>query len=169
MPRRETIRPAALLYEVREEVSEILRKPFTQRIDHQVFKPDQKILAVWAGDCAEHVLHLFEEYPNDGRPREAIAVLREWIDTGVFRMSVIRKASLSAHAAAKGRKEEDAAFAAHAAGQAVGTAHVPTHALGSSLYGIRAAAAHSGVVDDGLIKERNWQMGQLRRLAASGR
>jgi hypothetical protein len=166
MPYGEKIRPTALLRDVRREVSKILHKPFTQRIDHQIFKPDQKILAQWAAECAEHVLYCFEEkYPSDDRPREAIAVLRQWIDTGVFSMSVIRRASLSAHAAAKGKKEADAAFAARAAGQAVGTAHVPTHALGSSLYGIRAAADHSGVVDDGLVKERYWQMRRLREIA----
>jgi hypothetical protein len=77
-------------------------------------------------------------------------------------MAVIRKASLNAHAAAKRAKEDDARYAAHAAGQAVATAHVPTHALGSSVYGIRSAAAHSGNIDDGLSKERNWQLQRLR-------
>jgi hypothetical protein len=71
-------------------------------------------------------------------------------------MSVIRRASLSAHTAAEGKEEDlDAAFSAHAAGQAVGTAHISTQALGSALYGVRAAAAHSGNVDDGLVKERD--------------
>ena len=32
-----------------------------------------------------------------------------------------------------------------------------THALGASVYGIRAAAAHSGNISDGL-KERDWQL-----------
>lgn len=80
-------------------------------------------------------------------------------------MPVIRKASLDAHAAAKGRKENYAKYAAHAAGQAVGTAHVPTHALGSSIHGIRATTAYSGNVDDGLIKERNRQLQRLREYA----
>ena len=153
-------------YNVRKAVSDILGKPFTERMDHQIFKPDQKILAVWAIDCAEHVLPYFEEkYPNDDRPRKAIEVLREWVNSGEFSMKAIRGASLSAHAAAKGKKEADAIFAAHAAGQAVATAHVPTHAVGSSLYGIRAAAAHSGNVNDGLVKERDWQLERLREYA----
>ena len=88
-------------------------------------------------------------------------MLRDWIATGVFSMTVIRKASLDAHAAAKGKQEADAVFAAHAAGQAVGTAHVVTHALGASLYGIRAVFAHSGNVNDGL-KERDRQLERLR-------
>ena len=166
---RTKIKPTTVLREVRKSVSEILDRPFTERIDHQIFKPDQKILALWAADCAERVLPYFEDKrPNDNRPRKAIQVLREWARTGMFRMVVIRRASLGAHAAAKRVREDDAAcFAAHAAGQAVATAHVPTHALGSSLYAIRAAAAHSGNLDDGLIKERNWQLQRLRRIAFS--
>jgi hypothetical protein len=81
----------------------------------------------------------------------------------VFGMSVIGRASLSAHAAAQGKgNDPDAAFSAHAVGQAVGTARVNTHALGSALYCIRAAAAHSGSADDGLVKERDWQLKRLR-------
>ena len=149
---------------MRRQVSEILNKPFTERIDHQAFKPDQKILALWAADCAERVLPYFEDkYPDDDRPRKAIEALREWIRTGEFHMAVIRKASLGAHAAAKGKAEADAIFAAHAAGQAVGTAHVSTHSLGASLYAIRAVAVHTGNVEDGLVKERNWQLERLTK------
>lgn len=165
--KQEKIRPTAVLYDLRRSVSEILDKPFTERINHQVFKPDQKILALWAADCAEHVLPYFEDKrPGDDRPRKAIEACRDWARTGVFSMAVIRGASLSAHAAARDAKGNEAAcFAAHAAGQAVATAHVPTHALGSSLYGIRATAAHSGIADDGLIKERDWQLERLRAYA----
>ncbi len=163
------IKPTVLAYEVRKEVSAILKKPFSERIDHQIFRPDQKILALWAADCAEHVLAYFEnECPNDNRPRKAIEVCRTWVENGVFSMSVIRGASLGAHAAAKVARRDYAKFAAHAAGQAVATAHVPTHALGSSVYGIRAVIAHSGIVDDGLVKECNWQLELLRKYAASG-
>jgi hypothetical protein len=148
---------------MRKSVSEILNKPFSQRTDHQIFQPDKEALALWALDCAERVLPLFEEkYPDDERPREALETLKEWMDTGLFRMAVIRRASLDAHAAAKDAKEDYAKYAAHAAGQAVATAHVPTHALGSSVYAIRAVAAYSGNVDDGLIRERNWQLQRLR-------
>ena len=162
--KQEKIRPTAVLYDLRMSVSEILDIPFTERIDHQAFQPDKKILALWAADCAEHVLPCFEaKCPDDDRPRKAIEACRDWARTGVFRMAVIRGASLSAHDAARDVKGDDAAcFAAHAAGQAVATPHVPTHALGSSLYGIRAAAAHSGNVDDGLVREREWQLGRLR-------
>jgi hypothetical protein len=168
--KQEKIRPTIVLYDLRRSVSEILDMPFTERIDHQVFKPDQTILALWASDCAEHVLPYFEDkQPGDDRPRRAIEMCRDWARTGVFSMAVIRSASLSAHDAARDVKGDDeACFAAHAAGQAVATAHVPTHALGSAIYGIRAAAAHSGNVNDGLIKEREWQLERLREYARHG-
>jgi len=161
-PLKNKIKPTEVLYDVRKSVSDLLNKPFSEHIDHQVFKPDQKLLALWAADCAEHVLPFFEDkYPNDDRPRKAIEAGRKWATTGVFSMAAIREASLDAHDAAKAAKKDDAKYAAHAAGQAVATAHVPTHALGSSLYGIRAAAAHSGNVDNGLVRERGWQLQRL--------
>ncbi len=93
---------------------------------------DQKTLARWAIDCALRVLPYFEEkYSDDNRPRKAIETLQAWIDTGIFKMAVIRKASLDAHAAAREVGEDDPArSAARAAGQAVATAHVPRHAYG---------------------------------------
>ena len=157
------IKPVALLRDVRKSVSEILNKPFSERINHQIFQPDKKALALWALDCAERVLPLFEEkYPDDKRPRKALETLKDWMNTGSFKMAVIRRASLDAHAAAKDAKEDYAKYAAHAAGQAVATAHVPTHALGSSVYAIRAVATYSGDVDECLIRERNWQLQHLR-------
>ncbi len=163
---QEKIKPTIVLREMRESVSKILDRPYTERIDHQIFKPDQKILTLWALDCAEHVLPFFEEkFPKDIRPRKAIEILLQWINTGVFKMSVIRKASLDAHAAAHEANNigENAAYhSAHAAGQAVATAHVVTHAFGCSVYGIRAAAAHSGKIEDGIIKERDWQLKRLQ-------
>ena len=98
------IRPVELLYELRKSVSEILNKPFTERVNHQIFQPDKQVLAIWAAECAERVLPYFEErFSDDDRPRAAIEAIREWVSTGVFKMSVIRGASLSAHAAAKGK------------------------------------------------------------------
>ncbi|NLD56698.1 MAG: hypothetical protein GX651_01020 [Methanomicrobiales archaeon] len=162
-----TIKPTALLSDIRRDVSFVLGRPYTERIDHRLFQPDKRILALWAADCAERVLGYFEqERPGDVRPHAAIDACRQWATSGVFRMTDIRKASLDAHAAAISVKGPDAIFAAHAAGHAVATAHVPTHALGCSVYAIRAVAAHCGNMDDGIIRERKWQLECLRRYAA---
>jgi len=90
-----------------------------------VEQTDHKVLAAWAMACAERVMPCFEAaFPDDRRPRRALETLQAWIDTGEFSMAVIRKASLDAHAAARGVGENSPArSAARAAGQAVATAH----------------------------------------------
>lgn len=127
-------------------------------------KQEQRLMAAWAADCAERVLPFFEKaYRKDERPREAIEECRNWVRTGVFKMTVIRGASLAAHAAAREAKENSAAcFAAHAAGQAVATAHVPQHAFGAAYYALRAVgAADPDNADVNIATERNWQSRRL--------
>jgi len=131
-------------------------------------KTDHKTLAVWAIDCVERVLPHFEEkYPEDHRPRQAIEALQAWINTGVFKMAVIRKAALASHAAARAVGEDTAArSAARAAGQAVATAHVPTHSLGAANYALQAIhrATNSSDADAAIAKERDWQYQHLFEL-----
>jgi hypothetical protein len=129
---------------------------------------DQKTLAVWAIDCAERVLPYFEQqFPEDQRPRHAIKALQAWIETGVFKMAVIRKASLDAHAAARDVGMDTAArSAARAAGQAVATAHVPRHAYGPAVYAQQAIyrAAEPAEADAAVARERDWQYQRLLQL-----
>jgi len=133
-----------------------------------VGRTDQKTLALWAIDCAERVMPYFEEkYPKDARPRKAIETLKAWIDTGVFKMTVIRKASLDSHAAAREVGEDSPArSAARAAGQAVATAHVPRHSYGSAIYAQQAIfrASKPSEADAAVAKERQWQIARLREL-----
>ncbi|HLF87982.1 MAG TPA: hypothetical protein VI451_03495 [Anaerolineales bacterium] len=135
-------------------------------------KTDHKTLAVWAIDCVERVLPYFEEkYPEDHRPRQAIEALQAWINTGVFKMADIRKASLASHAAAREVGEDNAArSAARAAGQAVATAHVPTHSIGAANYALQAIyrATNSSDADAAIAKEREWQYQHLLVLGKTG-
>jgi len=127
-------------------------------------REDQRLMAIWAADCAQRVLSFFEEaYPKDDRPRNAIEACRMWVRTGVFRMTDIRGASLAAHAAARDAKENDAAcFAARAAGQAVATAHVPQHAYGGAYYALKAVAANDPTnAEVRMAEERSWQSQHL--------
>jgi hypothetical protein len=127
-------------------------------------REDQRSLATWAADCAERVLPFFEKaYPGDDRPRKAIEECRIWVRTGVFRMADIRGASLAAHAAAREAKEDEAAcFAAHAAGQAVATAHVSQHAYGGAYYALKAiAAVDPATAEVKIDRERSWQSRHL--------
>ncbi len=165
-----------------ENLREELEKRYRGR--HQDFwilfnRNDHRALGAWAADCAERILPYFERnHAHDARPRKAIETLRDWVKTGEFNMHIIREASLSAHAAAKTVDAHDDAsrFAAHAAGQAVATAHVPTHAIGVVTYGLRAvAAAHPGIDDDSAawqarmidhapLRLRGWLLEWLERL-----
>jgi hypothetical protein len=132
---------------------------------------DQRLLAIWAADCAEHVLPFFEKaYPKDDRTLKAIETCRTWIQTGVFKMAEIRRASLAAHAAARDAKENTAAcFAARAAGQAVATAHVPQHAFGAAYYALKAVAAADPVcAEEKIVEERGWQSQRLPKSLGKG-
>jgi len=118
---------------------------------------DHRLLAVWAADCAEHVLPYFEEkYPKDDRPRKAIEAARAWT-RGEIRVSQARTAALAAHAAARDADEDTARAAARAAGHAAATAHVATHARGAAWYAVKAAAASGG------SREADWQHRRLPR------
>jgi hypothetical protein len=127
-----------------------------------VSKTDHRTLALWAIDCTERVMPYFEEtYPQDHRPRQAIETLNTWLDTGVFKMAVIRKASLDSHAAAREVGEDSPArSAARAAGQAVATAHVPSHAYGPAIYAQQAIYRATNSMDV-VESERNWQYQHL--------
>jgi hypothetical protein len=136
-----------------------------------VGKTDQKTLALWAIECAERVMPYFEEkYPEDQRACQAIKTLKTWIDTGEFKMAVIRKASLDSHSAARDVGEDSPArSAARAAGQAVAIAHVPTHAYGPAIYGQQAVhrAAEPADANAAAAKERDWQYLRLLELRKS--
>lgn len=129
-------------------------------------KKDHKALVLWAADCAEHVLPYFEkEYPKDNRPRKAIEEARSWArGDEPMKMSVIRSASLAAHAAARATDNPAARAAARSAGQAVATVHVSGHA-GAVVYYINKVveAVLAGQVD--IARERAW----LRRKLADKR
>ena len=123
---------------------------------------DHHLLALWAADCVQHVLHLFEEMqPNDERPRQAIEMVRAWT-RGEITMTPARNAAGAANAAARDLSGA-AREAAHAAGQAAAVAHVAAHELGAAAYAIRAARASApkdGREQAGRL-ECQWQRDQL--------
>jgi hypothetical protein len=102
-----------------------------------------KLFGFKAAVEAERVLKFFEkERPDDMRPRDAVKAIKEWAeDKRVLGMKEVRKLSIDAHAAARDVKSNEAKYAAHAAGQAVGTWHVPTHALVAFSYAGKAIIA----------------------------
>jgi hypothetical protein len=123
---------------------------------------DHRLLAIWAADCAEHVLHHFERArPEDDRPRRAIDLGRAWA-RGEVTWAEARTAAGHANAAARDLRGA-ARHAAYAAGQAAAVGHVAAHELGSAAYAIRAAreAAPEGEGEAAGSLECGWQRGQL--------
>jgi hypothetical protein len=119
---------------------------------------DHHLLALWAAQCAEHVLHLFEEsVRSDSRPRDAIDATRAWA-SGQLRMTDCR--ARGGHAMGAARPLRGAArFAAYAAGQAACVSHVPEHDLGAAAYAIKAVRAAQSTTAGRV--ERDWQRDQL--------
>ena len=123
---------------------------------------DHHLLALWAADCAEHVLHLFEEVqPDDDRPRRAIALARAWT-RGEVTMTQSRTAAGHANAAARDLRGAPR-YAAYAAAQAAVVAHVAAHELGAAAYAIKAvqATAPKGEREQAGRRECQWQRAQL--------
>ncbi len=117
-----------------------------------------RLLAAWALECAEHVLHFFEEVrPDDPRPREALELGHGWI-RGEVGMMDARQAAFAANAAGRGLPDP-ARFATLSVGQAAAVPHVAAHDLGAAAYAIRSAqaAAPAGQGEDARLRELEWQ------------
>ena len=94
-----------------------------------------------AASVVERLLPVFErECPGDERPRKAVEGIKAWaMGKRKLGMKQVRSLSLAAHAAARSARSEAGKYIAHAAGHAVGTWHVPTHALAAFFYAGRAS------------------------------
>lgn len=120
---------------------------------------DRRTVALWAADCAERVLPLFEaEAPTDGRPADAIARARAFgrgeLDAGQIRQRFV------AGRAAGAVTGPGAISAARSAAQASGVAHMGAHALGAAAYAAKAAGLAAGN-DRGVDDEISWQLDHM--------
>jgi Imm-5 like putative immunity protein len=123
---------------------------------------DHHLLGLWAAECAEHVLHFFEQAePHDDRPRRALDLGRAWA-RGETSWAEARTAAGHAQAAARDLRGA-ARFAAYAAGQAAAVGHVAAHELGAAAYAIKAVWAAAADDDRATAgrAECAWQRDQL--------
>ncbi len=123
---------------------------------------DHHLLAIWAAQCARHVLHYFEEErPNDDRPHRAIELTHAWVNGEI----TVRQALDAAGASNAAARELSGAakYAALSAGQAAAVAHVAAHELGAAAYAIRAvmAASSEDKKDFDRYQECQWQRDRL--------
>jgi hypothetical protein len=104
----------------------------------------QRTLALWAADCAEHVLGLFEaQRPHDDRPRKAIETACAWA-RGEINCTPARAAAVAAHAAARAATDPAAIATARLCGHTAAIAHSARHAGGVPLYACKAVTAAAG-------------------------
>jgi hypothetical protein len=108
-------------------------------------------LIAWACNCAEHVLHLSGEIPDE-RLKNALNVAKEWAG-GNASTGDAMKASSAAHAVARESSHPALIAVARSVGQAVATAHMADHSLGAAWYALKAVK-NAGTSPDA---ERKWQ------------
>ena len=119
---------------------------------------DRRVLAVWAADCAERTLSLFEvQAPGDTRPRDAIDGLRAFA-RGEMRIGKVRALAARAHAAAREIGDPATVAAARAAGQAAGVAHMAAHARSAAAYAAKAAGLAAPDDPTAVADEVRWQL-----------
>jgi hypothetical protein len=118
---------------------------------------DRRLVALWAADCAERVVGLFEaEAPTDDRVRDGIARARAFGRGELTAAGEIRRRFVAGRAA-QSVKGPAAVAAARAAGQASGVAHMGAHALGTAAYAAKAAGLAAPDRADARDDEVRWQ------------
>ena len=108
---------------------------------------DRRTVALWAADCAERVLPLFEaEAPIDGRPADAIARARAFGRGELDAAGQIRQRFVAGRAAGA-VAGPGAISAARPAAQAAGVAHLGAHALDGLSLAFEAGELVGGVLE----------------------
>lgn len=122
---------------------------------------DRRLVALWAADCAERVLHLFEaEAPHDDRARDGIARTRAYGRGELDAAGEITRRLVAGRAA--GSATSPAAIAAaRAAGQASAVAHMGAHALGAAAYAAKAASLAADDPEGARREEVRWQVDRM--------
>lgn len=119
---------------------------------------DRRLVAVWAADCTERVLPLFEaEAPTDGRVRDGIARARAFGRGELAAAGEIRRRFL-ADRAARSVTSPAAVAAVHSAGQASAVAHMGAHALGAAAFAAKAVGLVASGRPDAREQEVWWQI-----------
>ena len=108
---------------------------------------NRRVLVLWALELAEESARvLAEKYPEDHRPREAIAASRAWA-AGEIKMPIAKQAILNCHAMAKELADPADIARCHAVGQACSVVHTAGHALGYPMYALTAIILEQGLDD----------------------
>ena len=145
-----------------DELLEII-KPVKQ------YSNEHKILALWAIDCLNRILPLFEiKYPNEIILNTAVGTLQKWINDEI-KMWDARKYTYTVLALANTMEKDDKSYSqiVRATSHCLATCHVPTHSEGTAMYVVSAIKLLNKSKDDvvTLMKsERIWQINHLKEL-----
>ncbi|MFB7267383.1 putative immunity protein [Streptomyces nojiriensis] len=129
-----------------------------------ISEEDRRQLALWAADCVERALPLFEaKAPADPRPREAVEGIRAFVRGGK-RTAKPRSLAWAGHAAAREVDDPAATAAARAACHAaatpyihpLATPHQSKHVLGPAVYEAFARELAAGDDTDAADEEIRW-------------
>ena len=122
---------------------------------------DRRVVALWAADCAERVLPLFEaEAPAEGRARDGIERARAFGRGELDAAGEIRR-RFEAGRAGGSAIGPAAIAAARAAGQASGVAHMGAHALGAAAYAAKSVALAAAGPEEARRAEVRWQLDHM--------
>ena len=106
---------------------------------------NRRVLVLWALELAEETTReLAEKYPENHRPREAIAASRAWA-AGEIKMPIAKQSFLNCHAMAKELTDSADIARCHAVGQACSVVHTAGHALGYPMYELTAIVLEQGL------------------------
>ena len=114
---------------------------------HLIGQTNPRALILWALELAEETACALEErYPEDYRPRGAVAASRAWA-AGEIKMPLAKRAILNCHAMAKELSDPADIARCHAVGQACSVVHTSGHALGYPMYALTAMVLEHGLDD----------------------
>ncbi len=128
-----------------------------------------KVLAIWAIDCLNKVLPLFEaKYPKETVLKMAVHTLQRWVNDEI-EMWEARKYTYTVLALARDMEKDDKPYSqiVRAASHCLATCHVPIHSERAAMYivsAIRLINKNKINVETLMIKERLWQLNRLKEL-----
>ena len=124
------------------------------RLVRRIETCNDKTLRLYAADCAERVVSLYEKYhPTDTRPRKAIQAARDFANGKITAEELKTSADASNAAANAAAAANSAAYAANSANAA--------HYANSAAYAANSANAASAAAANSAA-ERKWQSERLR-------
>ncbi|HSW74899.1 MAG TPA: hypothetical protein VLG16_03445 [Candidatus Saccharimonadales bacterium] len=132
-----------------------------ERSPQTLSETDRRLVAVWAADCVERVLGLFEaEKPNDNRLRALITRTRAFARGELSIAEEIRRRFTGGVGAGE-VKSLAAKAVARAAGQAVAVCHMGAHALSAAACAANAAGLANPGRPEVVENEIRWQLGHM--------